>query len=162
MRDSPVHDAERELGQRRSWLRGRTRGPGGQERLRPASLEGEGWGDGGTGQNRVCPRDQAAQEAWAAGAHGRNALRLQAKWVHPVLPQNGTHTPGWCPQLVPTAIPCHWLWTLLQGSVLLLVAQSCPALCDPMDCSPPGSSVHGTLQARILEWVAMPSSRGSF
>ena len=32
---------------------------------------------------------------------------------------------------------------------------------DPMDCSPPGSSVHGILQARILEWVAMPSSRGS-
>ena len=37
----------------------------------------------------------------------------------------------------------------------------CPALCDPMDCSPPGSSVHGILQARILEYVAMPSSRGS-
>ena len=36
-----------------------------------------------------------------------------------------------------------------------------PTLCDPMDCSPPGSSVHGILQARILEWVAMPSSRGS-
>ena len=34
-------------------------------------------------------------------------------------------------------------------------------LCDPMDCSPPGSSVHGILQARILEWVVMPSSRGS-
>ena len=34
-------------------------------------------------------------------------------------------------------------------------------LCDPMDSSPPGSSVHGILQARILEWVAMPSSRGS-
>ena len=39
--------------------------------------------------------------------------------------------------------------------------QSCLTLCDPMDCSPPGSSVHGILQARILEWVAMPSSRGS-
>ena len=34
-------------------------------------------------------------------------------------------------------------------------------LCDPMDCSPPGSSLHGVLQARRLEWVAMPSSRGS-
>ena len=34
--------------------------------------------------------------------------------------------------------------------------QSCPTLCDPMNCSPPGSSVHGMLQARILEWVAMP------
>ena len=42
-----------------------------------------------------------------------------------------------------------------------LVAQSCPTLCNPMDCSPPGSSVHGTLQARILEWAAMPASKGS-
>ena len=33
--------------------------------------------------------------------------------------------------------------------------------CDPMDCSPPGSSVHGIIQARILEWVAISSSRGS-
>ena len=39
--------------------------------------------------------------------------------------------------------------------------QSCPTLCDPMDCSPPGSSVHGILQARILKWVARPFSRGS-
>ena len=39
--------------------------------------------------------------------------------------------------------------------------QSCPTLCDPMDCSQPGSSVHGTLQVRTLEWVTMPSSRGS-
>ena len=41
------------------------------------------------------------------------------------------------------------------------VAQSCPTLCYPMDCSPPGSSVHGILQARILEWVAISFSRGS-
>ena len=40
--------------------------------------------------------------------------------------------------------------------------QSYPTLCDPMDCSPPCSSVHGILQARILEWVAMPSSKVSF
>ena len=39
--------------------------------------------------------------------------------------------------------------------------QSCPILCDPMDCSPPGSSAHGILQAKILEWVVTPSSRGS-
>ena len=39
--------------------------------------------------------------------------------------------------------------------------QSCPALCDPVDLSPLGSSVHGILQARILEWTAMPSSRRS-
>ena len=40
--------------------------------------------------------------------------------------------------------------------------QSCPTLCDPMDSSSPGSSAHGILQARILEWVTMPSSRNIF
>ena len=39
--------------------------------------------------------------------------------------------------------------------------QSCPSLCDPMDCSLLGSYIHGILQAEILEWVAMPSSKGS-
>ena len=41
---------------------------------------------------------------------------------------------------------------------LCLVTQSCPTLCDPVDCSPPGSCVHGILQARILEWVAISFS----
>ena len=41
------------------------------------------------------------------------------------------------------------------------VTQSCPTLCDPINCIPPGSSVHGILQARILEWVAISFSRGS-
>ena len=43
----------------------------------------------------------------------------------------------------------------------VLVAQSCPTLCDPMDCSPQCSFIHWILQARILEWVAIPFSRGS-
>ena len=42
------------------------------------------------------------------------------------------------------------------------VAQSCPTLCNPMDCSPPSSSIHGIFQARIVEWVAISFSRGSF
>ena len=42
------------------------------------------------------------------------------------------------------------------------VSRSCPTLCYPMDCSPPSFSVHGILQARILEWVAISSSRQSF
>ena len=42
-----------------------------------------------------------------------------------------------------------------------LVSKLCPTLCNPTDCSPPGSSVHGILQARILEWVAILFSRGS-
>ena len=51
----------------------------------------------------------------------------------------------------PTIVPC----------VCVLVTQSCPTLCDPVDYSLPGSSAHGILQARILEWVATPFSRGS-
>ena len=49
-----------------------------------------------------------------------------------------------------------------HAAVLCLVTQSYLSLWDPRDCSLPGSSVHGILQARILEWVAMPSSRGIF
>ena len=43
-----------------------------------------------------------------------------------------------------------------------LVTQACRTLCDPMDCSPPGSSVHGIFQARIMEWVAISFSRESW
>ena len=48
-----------------------------------------------------------------------------------------------------------------KRAVLCLAAQLCPTLCDSIDCSPPGSSARGILQARILEWVASPFSRGS-
>ena len=50
---------------------------------------------------------------------------------------------------------------LQKVDVKVLVAQWCPTACYPMDCNPPGSSVHEVLQARILEWVASPFSRGS-
>ena len=57
------------------------------------------------------------------------------------------------------------LWrslTCISGpKVKVKVAQSCPALCNPIECSLPGSSVHGILQTRILKWVAIPFSRGS-
>ena len=55
-------------------------------------------------------------------------------------------------------IESHWQSHVCIHAQLL---QSCLTLWDPMECSPPGSSVHGISQARILEWVAMPSSRGS-
>ena len=50
---------------------------------------------------------------------------------------------------------------LISLCVCVLVAQSCQILCHPMNCSPPGFSVHGFLQARTLEWFAIPFSRGS-
>ena len=45
--------------------------------------------------------------------------------------------------------------------VEVLVAESCPTLCDPVDCSLPGSSVYGILQVRILEWLSILFSRGA-
>ena len=50
---------------------------------------------------------------------------------------------------------------LLSQHVCAKLLQLCPTLCDRMDCSLPGSFVLGILQTRIVEWVAMPSSRGS-
>ena len=51
-------------------------------------------------------------------------------------------------------------WQSLDLMYVSSFTPLCPTLCDPMDCSPPGSSVLGILQATILEWIAMPSSRG--
>ena len=57
----------------------------------------------------------------------------------------------------------RWLDGIIDSiDMKVKVAQSCPTLCDPVDCSLPGSSVHGILQARILGWVAFPFSRGIF
>ena len=55
-------------------------------------------------------------------------------------------------------------WEVEEGAaeVKVSVTQLCPTLCDHVDCSPPGSSVHEILQARILEWVAIPFSGGIF
>ena len=56
---------------------------------------------------------------------------------------------------------CCWLLVVYLICAFAKSLQSCPTLCDSMDHSLPGSSVHGVHQARILEWAAMPSSRGS-
>ena len=72
--------------------------------------------------------------------------------------QKGLKTRLPCPSPSPRGCSCP----LSRWKVKVLVTQSCLTPCDPMHCSSPGSSVHGILQARILEWVAMPSSRGSF
>ena len=77
----------------------------------------------------------------------------------------------WCTSRPPNsaaASPCgcfehlNWnVWCVKSTCLYAKSLQSCPTLCHPMDCSPPGSSLHGVFQARILEWVAMASSRGS-
>ena len=67
-------------------------------------------------------------------------------------------------ELVTSQSPNGWCLESTEYSLLgccCVVVKSCLTLCDPMDCSLPQSSVHGILQARILEWVAISSSRGS-
>ena len=62
----------------------------------------------------------------------------------------------WTPSLLLLLYHTRW-WS----KVNILAAQLYLTLCDPMNCSPPGSSVHGILQARILEWLSIPFSKGS-
>ena len=57
-----------------------------------------------------------------------------------------------------TGVGCHFLLQCMKMKSESEVAQSCPTLSDPMDCSPPGSSAHGIFQARVLEWVAIAFS----
>ena len=57
-----------------------------------------------------------------------------------------------------TGVGCHFLLQCMKGKSESEVAQLCPTLSNPMDCSLPGSSVHGILQARVLEWVAIAFS----
>ena len=73
--------------------------------------------------------------------------------VRPARSRGGCGVPPWGSSLLPPVGP---------ACVCVLVTRSCPTLCDPTDCSPPGSSVHGILQERILEWVATSFSRGSY
>ena len=79
---------------------------------------------------------------------------------------------GWQPNRLPrlwdspgnTGVGCHFLLQCMKVKSESEVAQSCPTLSDPMDCSLPGSSVHGIFQARVLEWgaIAFSPEGGSF
>ena len=75
--------------------------------------------------------------------HRRQPTRLPRPWDSP-----GKNT----------GVGCHVLLQCMNVKSESEVAQSCPTLSDPMDCSPPGSSVHGIFQARVLEWGAIAFS----
>ena len=64
----------------------------------------------------------------------------------------------WDPPGKNTGLGCHFLLQCMKVKSESEVAQSCPTLCDPMDCSLPGSSIHGVFQARVLEWGAIAFS----
>ena len=77
-------------------------------------------------------------------------------------------TPLWQPTRLPhpwdsanknTAVGCHFLLQCIKVKSEREVAQSCPTLSDPMDCSPPDFSIHGIFQARVLEWGAIAFSQ---
>ena len=76
----------------------------------------------------------------SVGPHRRQPTRLPCPWDSP-----GKNT----------GVGCHFLLQCKKVKSESEVAQSCPTLRDPMNCSLPGSSVHGIFQARVLEWVAM-------
>ena len=78
--------------------------------------------------------------------HRRQPTRLRRPWDSP-----GKNT----------AVGCHFLLQCMKVKSESEVAQSCPTLRDPMDCSLPGSSVHGIFQARVVEWGAIAFSKGS-
>ena len=59
-----------------------------------------------------------------------------------------------------TGVGCHFLLQCMKVKSESEVPQSCPTLSEPMDCSPPGSSIHGIFQARVLEWGAIAFSGG--
>ena len=75
--------------------------------------------------------------------HRRQPARLPRPWDSP-----GKNT----------GVGCHLLLQCMKVQSESEVAQLCPTLSDPMDCSPPGSSVHGIFQARVLEWGAIAFS----
>ena len=75
--------------------------------------------------------------------HRRQPTRLRRPWDYP-----GKNT----------GVGCHFLLQCMKVKSQSEVAQSCPTLSDPMDCSLPGSSVHGIFQARVLEWGAIAFS----
>ena len=97
---------------------------------------GVGWGERGAAKSlQSCP---------TLRPHRRQPNRLPGPWDSP-----GKNT----------GVGCHFLLQCMQVKSESEVAQSCSTLRDPMDCSLPGSSVHGILQARVLEWGAIAFSK---
>ena len=129
-------------------------------------------------KSQTWPNDYEGMQVWlcTSGTNSGNILStsedLPEPGNHQTLSHNGTFMPGLCISIlkdktlliyafsfkgVSCMYGCNGSWC----NLCVLVAQLCPSLCDPMDCSLPGFSVHEILQARILEWVAISFSRES-
>ena len=99
----------------------------------PPALEGEVLNTGQPGKSQSCPKSHANQSSLGSPQALGGYLYILYKVVIP--------------------FPLHWEYEKMS------VSRSCPALRNPVDCGPPGSSVHGVSQSRILEWVAISFSR---
>ena len=91
----------------------------------------------------LLPAAKSLQSCLTLQPHRRQPTRLRRPWDSP-----GKNT----------GVGCHFLLLCMNVKSESEVTQSCLTLSDPMDCSPPGSSVHGIFQARVLEWGAIKSS----
>ena len=105
-------------------------------------------------------------DALEEDAHSPCGLPQPLSHPGPITRVKSQHAPGQCWGLHCMGKICSATYHLKgihckEKKVKALVAQLCQTLCDPMDCSPPGLSVHAILQARKLEWVAIPFSRGT-
>ena len=89
------------------------------------------------GVAKTSPAAKSLQSCPTVRPHRRQPTRLPHPWDSP-----GENT----------GVGCHFLLQCMKVKSESEVAQTCPTLSDPMDCSPPGSSVHGIFQARVLEW----------
>ena len=93
---------------------------------------------------------------WWTGDAAAAAKSLQScPTLRPHRRQPTRHPRPWDSPGKDTGGGCHFLLQCIKVKSESEVAQSCPTLCDPMDCSVPGSSLHGILRARVLEWVAI-------
>ena len=97
-------------------------------------------------------------EAIAAAAAAANSLQLVSDSVRPHRWQPTRLHHPWGSPGKNTGVGCHCLLQCMKGKSKSEVAQLCPTLRDPVDCSLPGSSIHGIFQARVLEWVAIAFS----
>ena len=97
--------------------------------------------------------------SWAAAA--AKSLQSCPTLCDPIHRRQPTRLPRpWDSPGKNTGVGCHFLLQCMKVKSESEIAQSCPTLWDPMDCSLPGSSVHGVFQARVLEWGAIAFSEG--
>ena len=106
---------------------------------------------------------EMSQEFWVLGTRYATTylLLLLLSHFNCVWPHRRQPTKLPCPWDSPgknTGVGCHFLLQCMKVKSESEVAQSCPTLCDPVDCCLPGSSIHGIFQARVLEWGAIAFS----